>query len=104
MLKNDFENQNFDIFDKVVNNFGKSDDDIFSQKILISNRCICGFMPPKCSENSKIISHTFDISLSNWSSFSSLLKSVMECNSLMGSDEGVIDVTTSSATWDKFLV
>ena len=28
----------------------------------------------------------------------------MECNSLMGSDEGVIDVTTSSATWDKFLV
>ena len=28
MLKNDFENQNFEIFDKVVHNFGKSDDDI----------------------------------------------------------------------------
>ena len=28
MLKNDFENQNVDIFDKVVHNFGKSDDDI----------------------------------------------------------------------------
>ena len=28
MLKNDFENQNFDIFDKVVHTFGKSDDDI----------------------------------------------------------------------------
>ena len=28
MLKNDFENQNFDIFDKIVHNFGKSGDDI----------------------------------------------------------------------------
>ena len=28
MLKNDFENQNFDIFDKDVHTFGKSDDDI----------------------------------------------------------------------------
>ena len=28
MLKNDFENQNFEIFAKVVYNFGKSDDDI----------------------------------------------------------------------------
>ena len=28
MLKNDFENQNFDVFKKVVHNFGKSDDDI----------------------------------------------------------------------------
>ena len=29
MLKNDFENQNFEIFAEVVHNFGKSDDDIF---------------------------------------------------------------------------
>ena len=28
MLKNDFENQNFDIFDKVAHTFGESDDDI----------------------------------------------------------------------------
>ena len=27
MLKNDFENQNFEIFSKVVHNFGKSYDD-----------------------------------------------------------------------------
>ena len=26
-LKNDFENQNFEIFDKVIHNFGKCDDD-----------------------------------------------------------------------------
>ena len=28
MLKNDFENQNFEIFAKVVHNFGKFDDDM----------------------------------------------------------------------------
>ena len=28
MLKNDFENQNFVIFDKVVHNFGKTGDEI----------------------------------------------------------------------------
>ena len=28
MLKNDFENKNFEIFAKVVHNFGKSEDDI----------------------------------------------------------------------------
>jgi hypothetical protein len=27
-LENDFENQNFEMFDKVVTNFGKSDDDL----------------------------------------------------------------------------
>ena len=27
-LKNDFENQNFEIFEEVVHNFGKSDDDL----------------------------------------------------------------------------
>ena len=32
MLKNDFENQNFEIFAKVVHNFGKSDDDIIQGK------------------------------------------------------------------------
>ena len=48
---------------------------------------------------------TFEISRStNWSSFSSLLKSVMECNSRTGSDEGdVNEVTASSATCERFL-
>ena len=32
MLKNDFENQNFEIFAKLVHNFGKSDDDIIQWK------------------------------------------------------------------------
>ena len=27
-LKNDFENQNFEMFEEVVHNFGKSDDDM----------------------------------------------------------------------------
>ena len=32
MLKNDFENQNFELFEKVFQNFGKSDDDIIFWK------------------------------------------------------------------------
>ena len=27
-MKNDFENQNFEIFEEVVHNFGRSDDDM----------------------------------------------------------------------------
>ena len=45
MLKNDFGNQNFEIFAKAVHNFGVSDDNILYEKMLISNRCIRGFMP-----------------------------------------------------------
>ena len=37
MLKNDFESQNFAIFEEVVHNFG--------EKMLISYRCIHGLMP-----------------------------------------------------------
>ena len=33
-LKDIFENQNFEIFDKVVDNFGKSDNDIVWQKMI----------------------------------------------------------------------
>ena len=32
------------MFEKVVNNFGKSDGGITSEKILISTRCIRGFL------------------------------------------------------------
>ena len=28
MMKNDLENQNFEIFEEVVDNFGRSDDDL----------------------------------------------------------------------------
>ena len=38
MLKNDFENQNFEIFEEVVDYFGRCDDD--SEKMPISTRCI----------------------------------------------------------------
>jgi hypothetical protein len=34
MLKNDFENQNFEIFAKVVHTFGKSDNDIIKNASL----------------------------------------------------------------------
>ena len=37
MLKNDFESQNFAIFEEVVHNFG--------EKMLIFYRCIHGLMP-----------------------------------------------------------
>ena len=40
MLKKDFESQNFAIFEKIVHNFGRYDDDI-----VISKRCFCGLMP-----------------------------------------------------------
>ena len=32
MLKNDFENMNFAIFEEVVHNFGRSDDDMIQPK------------------------------------------------------------------------
>ena len=41
-LKNDFETQNFEIFDKVVHNFGKPKE--VNEKMPISNRCISGLM------------------------------------------------------------
>ena len=53
MLKNDFENQNFEFFEEVVDNFGRSEDDVTS----VVKRCIfpldayvCGFM---CSLHKK---------------------------------------------------
>ena len=36
---------NFAIFEEVLNNFCRSDDEIISWKIMISTKCICGFMP-----------------------------------------------------------
>ena len=46
MLKKDFESQNFAIFEEVVHNFDRSDDDIiYSEKMLISNTCRRGLMP-----------------------------------------------------------
>ena len=35
--KVDFESTNFENFEEVVQNFGRSDDDMFSEKMLISN-------------------------------------------------------------------
>ena len=40
-----YETQNFEIFDKVLHNFGKSDESLFNEKLLISKRCISGLMP-----------------------------------------------------------
>ena len=37
MLRNDFENYNFEMFDRVVHNFGKSDNDLIYFKVLSSN-------------------------------------------------------------------
>ena len=51
-MKNDFENQNFDMFEEVAHNFGKSDSDISYEKMLSFTRCICGFMP---NSNKKIL-------------------------------------------------
>ena len=45
MLKNDFENQKFEIRANIVHNFGKSTMTLFSEKMLISNRHISGLMP-----------------------------------------------------------
>ena len=45
MLKNDFENRNFEIRANIVHNFGKSTMTLFSEKMLISNRHMHGFMP-----------------------------------------------------------
>ena len=39
-MKNDFKNQNFKIFEEVVNNCGRSDDDMTCEEIIISTRCI----------------------------------------------------------------
>ena len=44
-MKNNFENQNFDMFEEVAHNFGKPDRDISYEKMLSFTRCICGFMP-----------------------------------------------------------
>ena len=40
MPKNDFESTNFAKFEEVVHNFGRSDDDRFSEKMLFSNKCV----------------------------------------------------------------
>ena len=45
MLKNDFENQNFEIFANVAHNFGNFEVTLFSEKMLISTRYIRGFRP-----------------------------------------------------------
>ena len=39
-MKNEFKNQNFKIFEEVVNNCGRSDDDMTCEEIIISTRCI----------------------------------------------------------------
>ena len=46
-MKNDFENQNSEIFEEVVHNFGKSDSDNDCEIMLISTRRIHGFMIKK---------------------------------------------------------
>ena len=43
-MKNDFENQNSEIFEEVVHNFGKSDSDTDCEIMLISTRRIHGFL------------------------------------------------------------
>ena len=43
-LKNDFENQNFEMFEEFVHSFGKSDGDIIREKMFIFTRYIGGFM------------------------------------------------------------
>jgi hypothetical protein len=45
MPKNDFESTHFANFEEVVHNFGWSEDDIFSEKMLIFNICRRGLMP-----------------------------------------------------------
>ena len=57
-MNHDFETQNFEIFDKVVHNFGKSDKAIVLEKMLISNRCISGFMP-NLIKKSWMLSNTY---------------------------------------------
>ena len=44
-MKNDFENQNFEMFEEIAQIFGKSDSDISYEEMLSFTRCICGFMP-----------------------------------------------------------
>ena len=53
--KNYLETQNFEIFDKVVHNFGKSDD-----VIIYRNRCISGLM-------SNLIKKSWRVSSRQWS-------------------------------------
>ena len=43
------------IFVGSLHNVYRSDDDVISEKILSSNRCICGFMP-KAHKNSYMVS------------------------------------------------
>ena len=46
MLEKDFECQNFPMFEEVVHNFGRTDDDIiYSEKILIFKRYLLGLIP-----------------------------------------------------------
>ena len=45
MPKNDFESTNFANFEEVVNDFGRSDDDMICVKMFIFNICRRGLMP-----------------------------------------------------------
>ena len=58
-MKNDFETQNFEIFDKVVHNFGKS---LFCEKMLISNMCIGGLMSNLIKKSWTVSKLVLDIS------------------------------------------
>ena len=44
-LKNYFENQNFEVFDEVIDDFGRSDDDMICEKMPIFHICRRGLMP-----------------------------------------------------------
>ena len=59
-MKNNFENQNFDMFEEVAHNFGKPDSDISYEKMLSFTRRICGFMP-KSNKKILTVSNTFYI-------------------------------------------
>ena len=53
MLKNDFESMNFDIFEEVVHNFGRPDNDMTCEKMLIFN------ISSKMQVKNKIVFYTF---------------------------------------------
>ena len=58
MLKQDFESQKFAIFEYVVHNLGSLRMTSFSEKMLISNRCIRGLMP-NLIKKSVTVSNTY---------------------------------------------
>ena len=49
MLKNNFENKNFAIFEELVDNFGRTDNDIVKKCLFLVEACVVSC--PACTKN-----------------------------------------------------